>query len=107
MSNQTPNLGSGTPDVPNIAIAQVTEAGREWALTVALQKTEWHALNGVTTRLLTLKDKQSGRTFVAAVWAIPTENLTADNDKFTFFVSGTDVDDIVAQIGSVPLKEGV
>lgn len=99
MSNQIQGSGSGTPVAPAIVPLQgISEAAREWALTVALQKTEWHSLAGVTTRLLTFKDKKSGRTFAAAFWACPTENLTADNDKFTFYVSGTDIDDIVAQL---------
>ena len=100
MSKKAENTASGTPVVQNTAEIQVTEAGKEWALTVALQKTEWHNLqkSGVVTKLLTLTDKKSGTQFVAVVFAIPTENLTADNDKFTFFVSGTDVDDIVAQV---------
>lgn len=99
MSKPIKNSASGTPDVePIVSKPAISEAGLQWALTVALQKEEWHNLNGVTTRLLTLKDKRSGRTFVGAFWAIPTENLTADNDTFTFYVSGTDIDDLVAQI---------
>ena len=100
MSKVTQNTASGTPVAKNTVPVQVSEAGREWALTVALQKTEWHNLkqSGVFTRLLTLKDKKSGRQFVAVAFAIPTENITADNDKFTFFVSGTDVDELVAQL---------
>lgn len=100
MSKQIQNSGSGTPVVePTAKKLGISEAGLQWALTVALQKEEWHNLKGVTTRLLTLKDKQSGRTFVGAFWAIPTEDLTADNDTFTLYVSGTDVDDLVARLG--------
>jgi hypothetical protein len=100
MSKVIQNTASGTQDVRNTAKSQrLSEAATEWAMTVALQKTEWHSLKGVKTRLLSLTDAKSGRKFVAAVWAIPTEDLTADNEKFTFFVSGTDVDDIVAQMG--------
>lgn len=100
MSKQTQNTVSGTPVVGNTASAQVSEAGKEWALTVALQKTEWHNLRkaGVFTRLLTLRDKRSGTQFVVVAFAIPNENLTADNEKFTFFVSGTDVDELVARL---------
>jgi hypothetical protein len=100
MSKKAQSTVSGTPVVKNTAVPLVTEAGKRWALTVALQKTEWHNLkkSGVATKLLTLTDKKSGTQFVAVVFAIPTENLTADTDKFTFFVSGTDVDDLVAHI---------
>lgn len=95
----TPSSDSGTPDaVSTVKKQAISEAGLQWALTVALQKEEWHNLKGVTTRFLTLKDKQSGRTFVGAFWAIPTEDLAADNDTFTLYVSGTDVDDLVAQL---------
>lgn len=105
MSKTTPNSDSGTPDVePTVKKLGISEAGMQWALTVALQKEEWHNLKGVTTRFLTLRDKQSGRTFVGAFWAIPTENLTADNDTFTFYVSGTDVDDLVAQLSKNVIK---
>ena len=101
MSKTTPPSASGT----GVAKNTVTEAARDFALTVALQKTEWHELkkSGVVTRLLTLKDKKSGRNFAAVLWAIPTDDITADNDKFTFFVSGTDIDDIVAQFGEKPI----
>jgi hypothetical protein len=101
MSKKTTVSNSGTPVALNtVPVLAMSEAGREFALTVALQKTEWHSLrkSGVVTRLLTLKDKKSGRRFAAALWAIPTENITADNEKFTFFVSGTDVDEVVAQL---------
>jgi hypothetical protein len=99
MSKTTQNTASGTPVAERTdKKPDMTEAAQEWALTVALQKTEWHALKGVTTRLLTLKDTKSGKKFVAAVWAIPTDELTADNDKFTFFVNGENVDDIVARL---------
>lgn len=96
MSKTTPPSASGT----DVAKSTVSEAARDFAMTVALQKTEWHELkkSGVVTRLLTLKDKKSGRLFGAALWAIPTDDITTDDDKFTFFVSGTDVDEIVAQM---------
>lgn len=101
MSKKTQNTASGTLVVPPIEKKQVTEAGEAWALTVALQKTEWHDLKkqGITTRLLTLTDPKTGRKFAAAFWASATDDLEADNERFTFFVSGTDVDDIVAQLG--------
>lgn len=101
MSKITPALGSGTPVAPSTAKIQVTEAGRDWALTVALQKTEWHNLKGITTRFLTLTDKQSGRKFAAVFWACATDDLTADDKSGTFYVNGIDVDDVVAQIGSL------
>ena len=101
MSKTTKPITSGTPVVPSIAPGPaLSTAGREFALTVALQKTEWHNLKkvGVFTRLLTLRDKKTGRLYAAAVWAIPTEDITADDEKFTLFVSGTDVDEVVAQM---------
>lgn len=105
MSKAIQNSDSGTPDVkPTAQKPAISEAGLQWALTVALQKEEWRNLKGVTTRLLTLRDKQSGRSFVAAFWAIPTEDLSADNDTFTLYVSGTDVDDLVAQLNENVVK---
>lgn len=107
MSKTTQNSNAGTPVVPLTAPAQVTDAGKEWALTVALQKTEWQELrkSGVVTRLLTLTDPKSGRKFAAVFWACATEDLEADNERFTFLVSGTDVDDIVARLGERATEE--
>ena len=96
MSNQNQNTSSGTPAVkPTEAISQ---AAMDWALTVALQKTEWHTLKGITTRYLTLTDKKSGKKYAGVFWACPTDELTADNSSGTFFVGGIDVDELVAQI---------
>lgn len=82
----------------------MSQEALDWALTVALQKTEWHNLKGITTRLLTFTDKKSGRKFAAAFWACATDNLSADNDSGTFFVNGIDVDDLVAQINKDMVK---
>lgn len=97
MSKAIQNTVSGTPDVKLTAL--VSQAALDWAMTVALQKTEWHALNGIVTRFLTLTDPKSGRTFAAAFWACATDNLSADNDSGTFYVNGVDVDELVAQLG--------
>ncbi|MDZ7344107.1 MAG: hypothetical protein ONA90_06295 [candidate division KSB1 bacterium] len=101
MSKATPTSGSGTLAAKNIAEKRdISEAAREWALIVALQKTEWHGLRqaGITTRLITLIDPASSRRFVGVFFACATDDLEADNDQFTFFVNGKNVDDIVAQI---------
>ncbi len=95
----TQNIASGTPDVkPTVSISP---EAMEWALTVALQKTEWHNMKGIVTRFLTLTDKKSGKKFAAVFWACATDELTADNDSGTFFVNGSDVDDLVAHIKEV------
>jgi len=96
MSKITKNSVSGTPDAK--PTASISPEAMEWALTVALQKTEWHNLKGIATRFLTLTDKKSGKRFAAVFWACPADELTADNDSGTFFVNGVDVDDLVAQI---------
>jgi hypothetical protein len=99
MSKTTQNTASGTPAVKSTESAQaISEAAREWALTVALQKTEWHALKGMTTRLRTFTDPKSGRKFAGVFFACATDDITADNDQFTFFVGGANIDDIVAQV---------
>lgn len=99
MSNETQTLDSGTPVAPITATKPaISEAAREFALTVALQKTEWHAMKKTVARLRTFKDSKSGTLYVAVMFAIPNENIVADPDKFTFLVSGTDVDEIVAQV---------
>jgi len=102
MSKTTLNSNSGTPDAK--PIANISPEAREWALTVALQKTEWHNLKGIATRFLTLTDKKSGKKFAAVFWACPTDELTADNDSGTFYVGGVDVDDLVAQIDKSVVK---
>lgn len=99
MSNPTQNTASGTPVAANTASAQaMSEASREWALTVALQKTEWNDLKGITTRLMSLRDKDTGRKFVAVLFASPTDDLEANQEQFTFLVNGIDVDDLVANL---------
>jgi hypothetical protein len=99
MSNKTQTLDSGTPVVQSTAESQViSEAAKEFALTVALQKTEWHKLEKTVARLRTFKDSKSGTLYAAVMFAIPNENIIADPEKFTFLVNGTDVDEIVAQV---------
>lgn len=114
MSKQTQVSGSGTPAVQPTANAPVmSEAARQWALTVALQKTEWHDLNGITTRLLSFRDRRTGRLFVGVVFFSPSDDLAADNDAFTFLVNGIDVDEVVANLkcatpsSGAPKKETV
>jgi len=95
-------IPAGAQDAPPTEPKPVTEAVEAFALTVALQKTEWHELrkHGITTRLMTLQDK-SGRRFAAVFFACATDNLEADDDKFTFYANGVDVDDIVARTKGV------
>ncbi|MCZ2079899.1 MAG: hypothetical protein LC130_33440 [Bryobacterales bacterium] len=99
MSKQTQDSDSGTPAVkPTASELVMSEAARQWALTVALQKTEWHDLIGIATRLLSFRDKRTGRLFVGVVFFSPSDDLTADNDAFTFLVNGVDVDEVVANL---------
>ena len=105
MSKKTQDTVSGTPVAQNTVSGQVTASGKEWALTVALQKTEWHNLKGITTRFMTLTDPKSGRKFAAIFFASTTDELTADNDSGTLYVNGIDVDDIVAQLHEIAVSE--
>jgi hypothetical protein len=99
MSNETKTLDSGTPVAQSTAeIPAISEAAKEFALTVALQKTEWHTMKKTVARLQTFMDSNSGTLYAAVMFAIPNENIVADPEKFTFLVSGTDVDEIVAQV---------
>lgn len=96
MSRITPSTASGTPVARRTAAEHVQELAR----TLALQKTEWANLQGVSIRFLTLRSKRHKRSFVGIFMALSDHNIEADIDKWTFFIDGRDVDDFVADLGN-------
>jgi hypothetical protein len=99
MSMQTKTLDSGIKDAPIIATGQATsQAGKDFAMTIALQKTEWRRMRGVTPLLFTLTDSTSGKKSSGVIFICQTDEIEADNENFTFTINGINIDKIVEDI---------
>lgn len=95
----TSDLSSGIKDAPIIATGQaITQAGEDFAMTIALQKTEWKQMKGITPILFTLIDSTSGKKASGVIFTCRTDEIVADNENFTFLVNGINIDDIVLNI---------
>ncbi len=95
MSKKIQNSASGTPAARTTDAEQV----REFAQTLALQKTEWANLRGASVRFVTLRSKRHKRSFVGVFFALPRHDIEADIDRWTFLVDGRDIDDYIADFG--------
>lgn len=100
MSGATQTTASGTKDATPTPKRSVTQAAKDFAMTMALQKTEWQNMEGIKPLLFTLKDGKSGRKAAGVIFVCLTDNIEADEDSFTFLVSGANIDDIVADIAT-------
>jgi hypothetical protein len=90
---------SGIKDAPIIAAGQaISQAGEDFAMTIALQKTEWKQMRGVTPILFSLIEPSSGKKVSGVIFTCPTDDIDADNENFTFTVNGINIDEIILNI---------
>ena len=99
MSEMNRNTTSGIKGVTPTPKGLVTQAAKDFAMTVALQKTEWQNIEGVKPLLFTLKNT-SGRKAAGVIFICLTDDIEADEKAFTFLVSGINIDDLVADIAT-------
>lgn len=105
----TKHLGSGTKDANNIAIPQVTEwqiskAGQEIAMLIALQKREWQELrstNGVVLKYINLQEPTSKRNVLLVAIGTMDDDIEGNNATLDVTINGISIDAIVEKVAEI------